>query len=202
MQLKPTSQGKSWLDRIADRISPQPAEPGSPEPPRVDQTQWEKAVDSHKLNTLTVHDVGLIVFGETQSVMNSDHANDTLDGTRQKVAHAIINGDLGHGLARPRTARPIEPSAKELKDSNIRKAYDTSLAAAREAYLSPTDPTQGATHFNLRPNANRSNFKPGDSRGPGFIIRTQSGPFNNSFPTSGKNGLPSRGIYVNTYGPD
>jgi hypothetical protein len=73
MQLKSTSVGKagaqteSWLDRVIDRIKPQPSTPGSPAPPPLDQTQWERSVDAHKVNTLTVHDVGLIVFGETQS---------------------------------------------------------------------------------------------------------------------------------------
>jgi hypothetical protein len=208
MQLKPTSAGnsgarsESWLDRVVDRIKPQPPAPKSPAPPPVDQTQWEHSVDAHKVNTLTVHDVGLIVFGETQSVMHSDKANDTIGGAREKVAHAVINGDSQFGRARPETAPPIEPSAKAMKDSRTNTAYDSSLRAAREAYLSPTDPTHGATYFNMRPNTDRSNFKPGGPHGPEFNIRTQSGPFNNSFPTTGKNGLPSRGIYVNTYGPE
>jgi hypothetical protein len=47
---------------------PQPAAPGSPASPPVDQTQWERSVDSHEVNTLIIHDVGLIVFPlKTQS---------------------------------------------------------------------------------------------------------------------------------------
>jgi len=194
--------GESWLNRVIDRIMPQPAPPESPAPPSVNQTAWEHSVDTHKVNTLTVHDVGLIVFNETQSVMSSDKANDTIGGAPEKVAHVVINGDLQFGRKRPQTAPPVEPSAKAIRDPRSRAAYESSLKAAREAYLSPNDPTHGAIHLNLRPSADRSNFKPGRAHDPGFKIRTQSGPFNNSFPTPGKHGLPSRGIYVNTYGPD
>jgi hypothetical protein len=174
--------------------------PEAPAPPSVDQTQWERSVDAHRVSTLTIHDVGLIVFNETQSITDSDKANDTIDAAREKIAHVVINGDTQFGRHRPATARPIEPSATTLEDPRTRKAYDSSLAAAREAYLGANDPTHGATHMNMRPNAGRSNFRPGGPHGPGFTIRTQSGPFNNSFPTRGKNGLPSRGVYVNTYG--
>jgi hypothetical protein len=45
---------RTWLDRVLDRIQPQPAEPASPAPPPVDQTQWERSVDAHKVNTLTM----------------------------------------------------------------------------------------------------------------------------------------------------
>ena len=199
---KPSAQGESWLNRVVDRIKPQPPAPESPEPPPLDQTQWEKSVDSHKVNILTVHDVGLIVFNETQSVTDSDNANDSIAGAREKVAHVVINGDSQLGRSRPATAHPIEPTAVALKDQRTRQAYDASLAAAREAYLSPSDPTHGAIYLNMRPSADRSNFKPGGPRAPEYKIKAQSGPFNNSFPTRGKNGLPSRGIYVNTYGSD
>jgi len=199
---KSNAKGESWLNRALDRIKPQAAPPGSPAPPPVDQSQWEKSVEAHKVNTLTVHDVGLIVFNETQSVINSDKANDTVGGAREMVAHAVINGDSQLGRKRPQTAGPIEPSAKTLKDPRTKAAYDSSLKAAREAYLSPTDPTHGATYFNLRPSADRSDYKPGGPHGPEFKIRTHSGPFDNSFPTRDKKGLPSRGVYVNTYGPD
>jgi hypothetical protein len=85
MQLNPKSsarsgaQGESWVDHVVDRIKPQPRTPETPKPPPVDQTQWEKSVDSQKVNTLTVKDVGLIVFNETQSFTDHDNANDTID---------------------------------------------------------------------------------------------------------------------------
>jgi hypothetical protein len=196
------SQRQSWSDRALDRIKPQPPAPARPTPPPVDRSAWEKSVEAHKINTLTVHDVGLIVFGETQSVKDSDKANDTIGGAREKVAHAVMNGDSQFGRKRPKKASPVEPSAKAMRDPRTRAVYDSSLSAAREAYLSPTDPTHGAIHLNLRPSADGSNPRLGDPHGPGFKIRTQSGPFNNSFPTPGKHGLPSRGIYANTYGSE
>jgi len=187
---------------VVDRIKPQPPSPKSPAPPPVDQAQWGRSVDAHKVNTLTIHDVGLIVFGETQSYTDSDKANDTIGGAREKVAHAVINGDSRFGRKRPTTALAIEPTANAMKEPRTRAAYDSSLAAAREAYLSPTDPTHGAIHLNMRPSADRSNFKAGNPKATGYKIKTQSGPFNNSFPTHGKGGLPARGIYINTYGGD
>lgn len=194
--------GPSWLERTLDKIKPQPAPPPSPWPPPVDRANWEHSVEAHKINTLTVHDVGLIVFNETQSGTHSDKANDTIGGAREKVVHAVINADSEFGRARPKTAPAVEPSAKVMRDPRTKAAYDSSLRAAREAYLSPTDPTQGASYFNLRRNADRSDYEPGGPHGPQLKIRTQSGPFDNSYPTAGKRGLPSHGIYINTYGPD
>lgn len=185
----------SLMDRVLDRIRPQPSAPTRPSPPPVDQAAWLKSVDSHKVKTLTVHDVGLIVFNETHSIPDSPDANDTIAGMRKKVAHTAINADNEFGAKRGQlasTASPIEPSARELRNPSTKAAYDTSLMAARNAFLSANDPTQGATHFNMRRNSDRSNFE-------GYKIKTQSGPFNNSYPTKQ---LPSRGIYVNTYGPD
>jgi hypothetical protein len=83
--------GRSWVDRALDRIKPQPPAPARPMPPAVHQTAWEKSVGAHKINTLTVHDVGLIVLDETQSYTDSDKANDTIGGAREKVAHVVIN---------------------------------------------------------------------------------------------------------------
>jgi hypothetical protein len=181
-------------ERVLDRISPEPEPPASPPPPPVDQTAWERSVDHHKVNTLTVHDAGLIVFNETQPFSDTDSANESIDAAREKVAHAVINGDEKLGLKRPRTALPIEPSRRALQNPQVHAAYESSLKAAREAYLSPSDPTDGASYFNFRDNSSRANYKVS-----GTPIRTQSGPFGNSFPTKG---LPSRGIYVNTYAPD
>ncbi len=62
-------------------------------------------------------------------------------------AHAIINGDRKLEYARPRTAGAIEPSDEELRNPAIRAAYESSMRAARRAYLSPTDPTNGAEHL-------------------------------------------------------
>ncbi len=197
LNTNPSSRGESWLARVIDRIKPQPAPPESPAPPPVDQTAWEQSVEAHKVDTLTVHDVGLIVFNEMQSFTDSDKANDTIGGGRQKVAHALINADSQLGSGRPKTARPIEPTRDELKNARVRQAYNTSLAAARDAYLSPTDPTNGATNFQFLTNADRSNMRFKGGSPEGLPIKTQSGPFNNSYL---KGDVPSRHVYVNTYG--
>lgn len=199
MQTNPSSQGESWLNRALDRIKPQPAEPESPAPPPVDQTQWEKSVDSQKVNTLTVKDVGLIVFNETQSFTDHDNANDTISAAREKLAHAIMNGDSQLGQKRPTTVGAVEPSAKALKDPRTRQAYDSSMTAARNAYLGSDDPTRGATNFQFLPNSDKSNIKFKNGAPGGLPLKTQSGPFNNSY--SG-NHVKSGQVYVNTYGKD
>jgi hypothetical protein len=205
MQLKLTSAGKagarseSWLDRVVDRIKPQPSAPKSPSPPPVDQTQWGRSVDAHKVNTLTVHDIGLIVFNETQSFTDSDRANDTINAAREKLAHTVMNGDERFGQHRPTTAPPVEPTAKALRDPRTRAAYESSLAAAREAYLNAGDPTGGAIHMKFLTNADRSNQKFDHKSSKTVPLKTQSGPFENSYVHGD---VPKRQVYVNTYGQD
>lgn len=195
----PNEQGHSWVDRALDRIKPQAGPPHSPTPPPVDKNQWEHSVDTQKVNKLTVQDVGLIVFNETQSFTDSDSANDTITAAREKVAHAIMNGDQQLGRNRPATSHPIEPSAKALKDPKTKAAYESSLRAAREAYLSPTDRTHGATHFKFMTTADRSDQKFNHNSSKKNALKTQSGPFTNSYL---KGGVPSHHVYVNTYAPD
>jgi hypothetical protein len=148
---------------------------------------------------LTVSDVGRIVFNETQSFTNSDSANDTIDAAREKVARTIRNGDQQLGRPRPATAHPVEPSAKALEDPKTKSSYVSSLRAAREAYLSATDPTHGATHFKFMTTADRSDQKFKHNSSKKNALKTQSGPFNNSYL---KGGVPSHHVYVNTYAPD
>jgi hypothetical protein len=194
-----TSQGESWSNRALDRIKPQPPAPARPAPPPVNASAWEKSVEAHKVNTLTVRDVGRIVFNETQSFTNHDNANDTIDAAREKVAHAIMNGDQQLGRHRPATAHPIEPSVKALKDPKTKAAYESSLRAAREAYLSGVDPTHGATHFKFMTTADRSEQKFNHNSSKRNALKTQSGPFTNSYL---KGGVASHHVYVNTYAPD
>ena len=156
-------------------------------------------MEAHKINKLTVREVGLIVFNETQSFTNSDKANDTIDSARQKLAHVVINGDEQHGKNRPSTAHPIEPSEKALRDARTKVAYDSSLKAAREAYLTTSDPTRGATHMKFLPSADRSDQKFNRNSSKKLPLKTQSGPFNNSYL---KHDVQSGQVYVNTYGND
>jgi len=193
------SSRPSWQECALDRIKPRPGAPHAPAPPPADKNQWEHSVEAHKINTLTVHDIGLIVFNETQSFTNSDKANDTLGAAREKLAHAVMNGDEQYGRGRPTTAHPIEPLAKALKDMRTKAAYESSLRAAREAYLSATDPTRGATHMKFLTNADRTSQKFNHNSSGRISLKTQSGPFNNSYLN---NDVRSGQVYINTYGND
>ena len=178
------SPGMSWQERVLDRIKPQPAPPHAPTPPPVDRTNWEHSVDVHRVKTLTVHDVGLIVFQEMKSHADSDRANESLSSAREKVAHAVINADNKYGRKRERlagTAPAVEPTAREWQNPHNRAAHDSSIEAARNAYLRLDDPTHGATHFRFRPTPDRSNFTFQGGTREGLPLKTQSGPFVNSF---------------------
>ncbi len=187
----------SWLDRAVDILKPQPGPPPKPPAPRVDQGAWRESVEqTHVAPGLTVRDVGLSVFGETRSLRDQPGSNEPIGAARQKVAHAIINGAEKWGADRMKhasTALPIEPSEKQKRDPATHAAYESSMKAAREAYLSGHDPTNGALHFNIRATPERSNWK---GRHP---ISTQSGPYNNSFVAGD---FPSHTAWLNTYLPD
>ncbi|SMF56459.1 RHS repeat-associated core domain-containing protein [Pseudogulbenkiania subflava] len=131
---------------------------------------------------ISLGDLSGILFNETRSL-----SGEGIDVARQNVAHSIINGDEKYGKRRPKTASPhaVVPSSES-------DTYDACVEAAQNALNQDdlgVDPTNGATHFNLRPNASTKPFF-------GNPIRTNNGPFNNSYPTVD---LPATGIYVNTY---
>ncbi len=52
----------------------------------------ERWAAARRVNTLTVHQVGLIVFNETQSLSDSKDSNESIDAAREKIAHAVIRG--------------------------------------------------------------------------------------------------------------
>src|SRR5437667_10936187 len=148
------SHQESLIERAMGKVKPQPGPPPKPKAPAVAETEWHKSVEAkHVVPGLTVHEVGLSVFGETSSFRNRPGSNESIDVARQKIAHAIINGrGLTHQTGRkpPSVHDPVEPSAKTLRNSEVRAAYDSSLRAAREAYPAGHDPTNGATHLNSR----------------------------------------------------
>jgi hypothetical protein len=175
--------------------------PPSPRPPGVDQSAWDSNVDqTHISDSLgTVHDLGLIVFGETQSYSDRPDSNEPIDMARQKVAHTIINADERWGANRQKYASThgaIEPPEKTLQNPAARAAYDSSMQAAREAYLSGTDPTHGAVHAIQLKDKSRSKYVFHGGNSEGVPISTQSGPYNNSY-TGGA--MPSRVAWLNTY---
>jgi hypothetical protein len=100
--------------------------PPSPKPPGVDQTAWAKSVDQARISpSLSVHDLGLIVFNESQSYSDRPDSNESIDTAREKMAHSIINADQKWGPDRQHnasTALPIEPSTKALINTATRNA--------------------------------------------------------------------------------
>jgi hypothetical protein len=123
----------------------------------VDQSAWNQSVEQTQvIPGLTVHQVGLSVFGETQSLTDLPSSNESIDTAREKVAHMITNGaDLPNP---PSVHPPVEPSAEALNNPDVKAAYDSSMQAAREAFLSGQDPTNGATHMNMPTTATRANL--------------------------------------------
>ena len=196
----------SWWDELINGLTqkqPQAPPPPTPQPPPVDQSAWEKSVEQAKVSDSLgpVHDLGLIIFNETRSYTDRPDSNEPLDIACQKIAHSIINADQTYGSSRmsnAKTALPIEPSANALNDPATRTAYESSMKAAREAYLSGTDPTNGAVHFNARGDAGRRNWLSKGMNPLGKPLKTQSGPYNNSY-TEGD--TPYSAAWLNTYEP-
>jgi len=86
----------SWWDRLITTLSGTqlPAAPATPTPPRVDETAWTKNAERARISPqLNVHQVGLIVFNESQSYSDEPDSNEPITLARQKWAHSIINAD-------------------------------------------------------------------------------------------------------------
>lgn len=156
--------------------------PPTPLPPGVNQDALERSVDQSRNRTLNNHDVGLITFQETKSYSNRPDSDKPIDVAREEFAHAVRNGDLLRGYGRPSTARPIEPSEEELRNPAVRAAYESSMRAARRAYLSPTDATKGAIYGIQLTTPSLANYVFQGGRPEGVTLSTHSGPYNNSFP--------------------
>lgn len=104
-----------------------------------------------------------IVFNETSGLRAANGAADDLHDARVAVAHALLNAS---GMSHPpSTVTDVltRASARSiLTDAAAKAAWSDSLAAAREAAISPDD-TEGAVHFLLDyPNANRPDWATDD----------------------------------------
>lgn len=73
------------------------------------------------------------------------------------------------------------------------------MNAAREAYLSGHDPTNGAIYLYLAKTPSRVNQIYSHKNKVGAAMSTQSGPYTNSFP---QGDTKSRTVWLNTYFPD
>lgn len=137
MQTPNASDDSSWWDDLIAGLSQkQVPPPPAPQPPPVNQSAWEKSVEQAKISDSlgTVHDLGLIVFNETQSYSDRADSNEPIGTAREKMAHSIINADQKYGVARQRlagTASAIEPSPNALRNPTVRAAYGSSMKAGR-----------------------------------------------------------------------
>lgn len=200
-----TQSDTSWWDRLIAGLSrkEEVPPPPRPAPPKVDKSGWARSVQQARISPyLTVQDLGLIVFNETQSYSDRPDSNEPIAVARQKLAHSVLNADEQWGAERQTkwagTALPIEPSENALRNPAVRAAYESSMKAAREAFLSGGDPTNGAVYLDQRTNASWANRVMSSSYPQGVRLSTQSGPYNNSFPNSQ---VRSRTAWLNTYYP-
>jgi hypothetical protein len=90
----------SLWDRLLDHLvhNPPTSEPKPPEPkpPEVDEAAWAKSVDRARVSdSLTVHDLGLIVFNESQSYSDRHDSNEPIAIAREKMAHHKRGSQMG-----------------------------------------------------------------------------------------------------------
>lgn len=131
---------------------------------------------------LTDSEIANIIFNETRSL-----SGDGIDEARKFIAHSIINAQVSTGK-RPKTGPTVAHVPPQ--ENDVCTLCQTAVFVAREDRKSAVDPTNGATNFNFRKNNWQGDFY-------GFKIRTQKGPFANSYPSVD---LPASNIYANTYG--
>src|SRR5689334_14581304 len=93
MQTQKSPDDTSWWDKLINAVKPQQPPPPTPQPPPVDQSAWEKSVEQAQISDSlgTVHDLGLRIFGETQSFSDRPDSNEPIDLAREKMAWTIIN---------------------------------------------------------------------------------------------------------------
>ena len=108
MQTPNSPDDTSWWDEIiggSRNKQSQVPPPPTPQPPPVDQSAWEKSVEQARISDSlgSVHDLGLVIFSETQSYSDRSDSSEPLDTAREKLAHAIMNADQKWGFDHDRT---------------------------------------------------------------------------------------------------
>jgi hypothetical protein len=99
----------SWWERLIAGLAGKQQVPPlpPPTPPKVDERAWARNVEMARISSYlgTVHDLGLIVFGETQSYSDRPDSNESIGAARQKLAHSILNADAKWDLSGSNTPR-------------------------------------------------------------------------------------------------
>jgi len=88
MAIPDAQDDTSWWDKlIAGLAQKQVPPPPPPQPPPVNQSAWEKSVEQARISDSlgTVHDLGLIVFNESQSYSDRPDSNEPIDTAREKM---------------------------------------------------------------------------------------------------------------------
>jgi RHS repeat-associated protein len=134
-------------------------------------------------------EVAGIIFNETRSLSGNPA---DLSSMYQNLAHVIMNGDAMQDASGGKFKRPKSASTKCKPGPLEQSKYKQILSDVTAARAAKEDPTDGALDFNLRPNNSTGNLFGADY----LPLSTQNGPFNNRY-TAG--GLPTTGVYVNTY---
>ena len=142
--------------------------------------------DDERKGILTGEQVGNIVFNETRSLYGKG-----INDAREAIAHSIINADESYGEERSVYAKTAPTSANVPQaERGTYEACQKAAGKAADEHARGEDTTKGATNFNMRNDPSKEPFW-------GMPVKTQHGPFNNSY-TMGT--LNPKGVYVNTYG--
>ena len=159
-----------WLAGLTDWIEVPPP-PQLPPPPGVDQRAWIESLNTYHPGggEETVAQIGGIVNAETQGMKDRKEENEPLSKAREKIAHVRINGikEFGPDVQKERRMDPPKMNGLD---------YQASVDAARLAAIDDVlgiDPTDGATHYNMRTDSKSAR----GGRFWGNQPRTASGPY-------------------------
>ena len=142
---------------------------------QAEQDQAQQQVNASftpKGGTETLAATAGIIAAETLSM--TDSKTESLSDAQSLLAHQRINAERAYGSN-------VDKYAGEMSPINSGSAYDKVLAAtihAAQEDLLGTDPTRGATQYNMRtPTQNTAMGDRAPSWAKGMVVHTRSGPF-------------------------
>ena len=172
------SKARDKTDQVKDAAQAKNTPPAPP-PPGVDQKAWNESLDQYHPaggGGLTTSQIGDVAYQETRPMSPSSKQNDSLTDAHERIADVYLNGNHTMAGGTSQTLSPQETAARQDSHQAARNAVqDRALG---------NDLTRGATHYN------QSSQYHSDPQGRGALcpngcnIRTSSGPFTNSNPTS------------------